>query len=223
MAYMSLARLRCIQAPKAFTQEFLMRKPCLVMLSIWIFSLGFWSFVVFGFGVPEYTNWVLYDPAYVKLILNFFFWFIPMMMIISFAGLTIYLLVIRRRKKMSKSKRISKLRNEGESVKTRSVANTTTSSVRTGFSSLASIKSLIRSVMSALCSPEIKFMIIILTYWLQWAPPCFATMLQPLCNCIPDSTYAAIYWVTYTVCMTDPLVILILNPNVSCMKKVNTI
>ncbi len=70
-------------------------------------------------------------------------------------------------------------------------------------------------------SSVVRFIIIISVYWVQWAPPCFMTVFTPLFsyNPVPKSVTKVVYWLTFTVCLADPLVVLILNPNVKFRKR----
>ena len=62
-----------------------------------------------------------------------------------------------------------------------------------------------------------KFIIIIMVYWIQWMPPCIITSIMPFMskNFENHSIVKLAYWLTFTVCLADPLTILILNPNVT--------
>lgn len=83
-------------------------------------------------------------------------------------------------------------------------------------------KRLLSKIKKFKISAQTKFTIIILSYWLQWIAPCLLTIANPMCNhCINGPVADAIYWLTFTVCAVDPLVVLILNPNVtiSCFRK----
>lgn len=66
---------------------------------------------------------------------------------------------------------------------------------------------------------QTKLTIIIATYWTQWTLPCLITLIDPICNCVSDEASTAIYWLTYTVTLTDPIIILLLNPNIAPRRK----
>ncbi len=61
--------------------------------------------------------------------------------------------------------------------------------------------------------PETKLTIIILVYLGQWLPSCFIWMIDSLCKCVPNAVSTISYWLTFTVSLTDPILILVLNSN----------
>lgn len=61
--------------------------------------------------------------------------------------------------------------------------------------------------------PQARFQIIIISYCVQWFPSCIIALVDPFCGCIPQELIASVYWLTFTVCLTDPLVILSLYSN----------
>lgn len=69
--------------------------------------------------------------------------------------------------------------------------------------------------------PQVKFQIIIISYWIQWLPSFTINLFNPFCQCIPVDISEGIYWLTFSVSMTDPLVVLLLNPNVALKKQPN--
>ncbi len=65
-----------------------------------------------------------------------------------------------------------------------------------------------------------KFIVIISIYWMQWAPPCFLTVFSPIISYkIPESMTKVIYWLTFTVCLSDPIVVLLVNSNIRFCQK----
>lgn len=69
--------------------------------------------------------------------------------------------------------------------------------------------------------PQVRFQIIIISYWIQWLPSFLFDLFNPFCECVPANVSSGIYWLTFTVSMTDPLFALLLNPNV-ILKKSNS-
>ena len=213
MLYMSWVRLRSIQAPKAYQSEFLIKRPILMMICFWTFGLSIWIPTTFIYGTVDFTTDVNFNPSYIKVIYNIVLWFIPLFSILIVASYIIYILEMRERRKKSMSNASSKGNFTVTFLNTQ-IASTTSELKPSTYRKI--FKYLYRFRLSG----QAKFTIIIWTYWFEWAPPCVVTILNPLCDfCVPSDVTAVIYWLTYTVCLFDPLIVLILNPNVSCMRK----
>ena len=60
---------------------------------------------------------------------------------------------------------------------------------------------------------ETKLSIILIVYLVQWVPSCLIWMIDSLCNCVPNDISTVTYWLTFTVALTDPILILSLNSN----------
>jgi len=60
---------------------------------------------------------------------------------------------------------------------------------------------------------ETKLSIILIVYLVQWTPSCLIWMIHSLCNCVPNDVSTMTYWLTFTVALTDPILILFLNSN----------
>jgi len=176
MLYMSYIRLRSIQSPKHYSNEFLIKSPVLMMLSFWAVSLLTWFIIVLVIGLNEFSLSVAFDgkTQYIQFVIYFIGWFSPLMLILIFSIQIIKYLIL-------KSQRTS---NQRQMINT-----STTGSNNTKFN-----KRLFRF------KPQTIFLIIISTYWLQWIPPCILTFAQNICNnCINIDLYNDVYWLTYTV------------------------
>lgn len=77
-AYMSYARLRSIQSPKSFTNENLLKRPRLTILSFWIFGLILYSTILIICGTQEFTGNINYKPNSMKSLVDILFWFAPL-------------------------------------------------------------------------------------------------------------------------------------------------
>lgn len=77
MLYISLAKLRSIQAPTTYHKEILFRKPYLVIGIIWLFGLITWIIIVKYFDLSPFTMQVNYKPDFIRNIVNLFFWLLP--------------------------------------------------------------------------------------------------------------------------------------------------
>ena len=54
-------------------------------------------------------------------------------------------------------------------------------------------------------------------YIVQWLLPVIAEFLM-FHSFIQESLHYSLYWLTYTVCLTDPLILIFFNANVSPFK-----
>lgn len=208
MFYMSYVRIRSLEAPKSYLDEFLIRHPVYIMISFWVMGLTTWIPVVYVYGVKEYSLDINYgDENYaLKISLNIITWLIPLLLILIISIKIVYFLNMRKRNAIV-------MRAPKKSTIYSGNATTTTISRETWN------RRLFKACFNYRFSAQTKFMIIISTYWLQWILPCLLTIINPICGeCIPQDIYLAIYWTTFTVCLIDPLIVLILNPNVSCMR-----
>jgi hypothetical protein len=193
MLYMSYIRLRSIQSPKHYSNEFLIKSPVLMMLSFWVVSLLTWFIIVLVIGLNEFSLSVAFDrkTQYIQFVIYFIGWFSPLMLILIFSIQIIKYLII-------KSKRTSVQRqmiNNSRDLMT--ITNNPT--IDTNKTSINDSKKL-RLEKFFRFKPQTIFLIIISTFWLQWIPPCILTLAQNICNnCINIDLYNDIYWLTYTV------------------------
>jgi hypothetical protein len=202
MLYMSWARYRSIQSPRNYSKELLMKNPCIVIILIWFIGIAIWLPSTLIFGTLDYKTELNFQPPYAKLLMNVIFWFLPLFFILV---LSIFIIVKLLKRKNTRSKRNFIL------------ARVSLNTGHTSFHNSISFKfkrNMLNMLDSLTLDAKIKFTVIILTFWVQWMPPCFLRILESACDCIPESISIRIYWLTYTVCLTDPIILLILNPNI---------
>ena len=204
MLYMSWLRFRSIRAPKTYQKEIIARKPELMCFAFWLIGFLVWVPVLVFYGLEDYSVDINYKNKIVGTLLIFFSWCFPLAIIIA---LSISILVTLRRTIRKKVMLKHELSNNSHSA----------NSIHSKTESTNTLKTPIRMRMKKLFNlgPQIRFQIIIGSYCLQWLPSCLLAIIDPLFHCVPMYVIDAIYWLTYTVCFTDPLVILFLNPNVS--------
>jgi hypothetical protein len=156
MFYMSWVRIRSIRSPKSYSKELLNRKPHLVMLGIWFMGLCIWTPTTFAFGTIDYTLDVNFRPYYLKSIFNFVTWFIPLFSVLVLALCIIANLVSRHHRRRALS-RIS-------------TNDRTLSSERKSIELIKNLSliGIFRSIKSFDFRAQLKFIIIISTYWIQW-------------------------------------------------------
>lgn len=247
MLYMTWARFRSIRAPNSYEKELLARSPSLVCLLIWISGLLLWTLITFSLGVDPYTTRISFKPSFVETILIFTTWFFPLAAILP---ISFYVIIIlsRRRRKMAKIKRPPLFRtrcttstnnNHNNNLTTTSTSlmpspplqtacqtpeNPRTSSLSSSPPVISRSSSLKWRRIKSWCilGPQERFQIIITSYCVQWFPSCIIALIDPFCACVPPELIATIYWLTFTVCLTDPLVILFLYPNTVFKSKAKT-
>jgi hypothetical protein len=193
MLYMSYIRLRSIQSPRHYSNEFLIKSPALMMLSFWAVSLLTWFIIVVIIGLNEFSLSVAFDEKtrYIQFAIYFIGWFLPLMLILIFSIQIIKYLVLKSQRTTNQRQMINNSRD------LMTITNNPT--IDTNKTSINDSKKLrLKKVFRF--KPQTIFLIIISTFWLQWIPPCILTLIQPICNdCINIDLYNDIYWLTYTV------------------------
>lgn len=238
MLYMTWIRFRSIRAPNTYEKEILSQYPLYVSIGIWLLGLCIWIPITFSYGVADFSTNINFKPVWVEVLLIFITWFSPLIAIIVLAAF-ILMILNERNKRVAHMKRASlpsmvthttaafpaarsdpAVDNDGASTTMAATAATASASIKSKWRR-SQLARKIRSHMRL--GPQIRFEIIILSYWLQWFPSCLMAVVDPLCMCVPSSLSATVYWLTYTVCLTDPLVILIFNPNVSLKNRKSSV
>jgi hypothetical protein len=213
MLYASYARLRSLYDPNNYRDEFLMKRPYLVMLCLWIFGLTVWIPITLSYGVIDYSLEINFEPFYLYSIFNLFSWALPLIMIF-FLSIYIYCL-LQLRKNYSKKYYLNK--------------NLTKNNVRFTNSKMVWPSSLIMDTNFAM--PELtsqayylslprneyikikilnylknfrlrapgRFLIIMGSYWIQWSLPCFLKIVSSFLEkgTIPENLTATVYWSVY--------------------------
>jgi hypothetical protein len=93
--------LRSIQSPKAFKDEFLLKKPRLVILGFWVFGFTVYSIILIVCGTREFTTSINYQPEAMKSLVDILFWFSPLAAITILS--VIFWLLLKKRQKNKKS------------------------------------------------------------------------------------------------------------------------
>jgi len=58
--------------------EFVCKRPCFVMLSFWIFGLGFYAPLCFIFGMKQFSPHINFKSKYLVSFFNILTWFLPL-------------------------------------------------------------------------------------------------------------------------------------------------
>lgn len=190
MLYLSFSRLRCIKNVKNYQNELLLKSPADVMILIWLFSLIIWTPQVFFFGLRDYSLELNIDSLIHNLLNLIFFWFLPILSILIVSCVIFYYLRMKQIRRQHLNENNENRQNRTENKKSLCLkASKRTQSV---------------------------FTLIMTFYWIQWFIPCVFRLIYFLKKI---EIANEIYWLTYTVCLTDPLILLLFNPKVSIFHK----
>lgn len=190
--YITWIRFRSVKAPSSFEREFICRWSIPFCVSIWLLVFGVYIPITFGYGIVRFKS------PYGEFFLVFFTWLLPM---IGIKFLHIYIQVILKN-------RVKRVRNSIVVLAT----DTNQSFSRASFLRVSTRQMLKRMLH---LGPMMRFQLIITFFWFQWIGPCLIALINPFCNCVSSRDSSSIYWLTYIVCLTDPILILLLNPNVT--------
>ena len=163
---------------------------------------------MFLFGLNDFSTHVQFNPAFVGFIFNILFWLLPTCIVFIFAVYILYKLrIISNRNKKRKMKSVALAKAKSKSTDNMDEQN--------NYPWPTAFKLNCCRKRFRLDSQQ-KFSIIIFSYLAQWMPPCLLSTLNGLCSqCVNGALFNGFYWLTYTVCLIDPLVVLIINTNVS--------
>jgi hypothetical protein len=200
MLYMSWIRLRSIQNPNNYKTEFIAKYPILMMISFWLGSIIIWSCVVIHYGIVEYGTDVNFSESdtIVNALFRFFFWalFLLITLILSIR-IIMYLKVMEKNR--------CNMRNINSNlVITRDIA-----------------KKKEKKRNNRKLTSQTRFIIIITTFLVHWIPCCILSFITPLFNIYFSALLNNIInWITNVACLTDPIVILLVNPSLSCKRSI---
>lgn len=136
--------------------------------------------------------------------LNFLLFFMPLTAIVVL-GVYISVLLYNRRKKNIRQRNMMRLARKLTIISF--VANSQSESTSTTIS---------RNILAynrvlAGLGLEAKLQIIIISYWIQYLPSILILLFNPFCQCVSDNVTQGIYWMTFTVSMTNPIFVLLFN------------
>ena len=194
MLYLCWSRLRCVQNAKNYHKELLLKSPVDTMTLIWLFSLTIWTPQVFIYGLREYSLELNIESLAINLIDLFFFWFLPMFNILIVSCIIFYYLRLNQIRRQHLN--VNKVNRENNHENRKSLFEKVFKRFHLGTQSV--------------------FTLIMSFYWIQWFIPCILRLLYFIFKIKIERDF---YWLTYTVCLTDPLILLIFNPNVSVFYK----
>ena len=189
MLYLSWSRLRSIQYPTSYNAEFLLKRPNLLMVTIWFLSFIMWVPIVVIFDL-EYSSLNLdYKNPVIGVAFVFLFWFLPLLLIFIISTVICYHLYLKKSQFSMNHRRTLNTQN----------------------------KSIFERLFNYKLESQTMLTIIMSIYWIQWIVPCLI-ILSKLVFVINEDFLSVTYWLTYSVCLTDPIILIIFNPNVSFLK-----
>lgn len=147
--------------------------------------------------MSQFSADVYYHPYYVGVIIDFFLFFLPIVGIMFLGFYIVVLLGNIHRKKREMRKKMSNIPSKTQSS--------------------TSQKSVIINFIHVLTrlGPETKFQFIIVSYWIQWLPLLLMYLFYPFCECVPEKVIHIAYWLSYSASMTNPIMVLLFNSNIS--------
>ena len=218
MFYISWILIRSIKKPKGFKNEFLIKKRISIIITFWIIGLFVWIPVVLIYGTRDFTLKINFNPRYVSCIINFFTWFLFLIFIFMHSVYLIYLIYKLNAKRKMVFKELAAQLPQSKSTDNK------------------------LSALSLLCSTffylfidfihrwnifinqnkfykvQIRFLFIIISFWVQWIIPCILNIISSSFINFPYEISNSVYWLTYTACMTDPIMMFIFN-NIIYLKR----
>lgn len=215
MLFLSFCRHKSVTSPKVYHNNILIKYTPYVCTTIWATCFIFWFSVCFSYFFRFYQggNCVLvYNPSILKSLVTFTCWFVPLIIIIIFNTNVLILINFKKIRKNVTPNIINQLKihvfkeNVNESGN-----NNPSNSVE--ISSSNYFRKPIKYIKSKMHA-QTKLTIIVLVYLAQWFPSCFMQIINSLCDsCISTQVEGTIYWLTFSVSLTNPLCLILLSPD----------
>ena len=200
MMFLSWARIESIRDPKEYLNKNIVKHPYISSITIWVMGLAMW-FPVNYFYISNNFQYgqcfINYNPLFTNFVFTLFTFFLPLIIIVI---MTIHVMRFLRVRQKNKKKIPQITKNNISLIKNSSSANAQTRGTK--------IKRLKLNV-------QVKMSIIIIVYQIQWIPSSIVWMTDALCKCVPNNISTFIHWLKFTVPFTDPILIIIFNPNYS--------
>ncbi len=191
VTYMCLVRLRCIQAPKTYQSEFLVKYFLIFHMFIWAIAFVLWTLT--SIYIIEVNEW--FDQTYCQLEfgsnwLNVLILVLVFLLPLSVIGLlVVYIFFILKRQKAN--------------------VQGNTNAKRHKFKFL---KSPINYMLEFHTSAQTKLVIITLTFLLQYSPYYVTWLVSLLCpECVSSDAMIWINFLAYCPSFVNPIVIFSLN------------
>jgi hypothetical protein len=185
MLLASLATIRSLQNPRGFERELLLRHPVTVILIIWLVCLLPWVIIILIFGDIPYTL-IVYNTNIVLITALNLIWLALLILILA-ASIWIYVFLYNNERKKSKKKIVKR----SQSMSTQNNQIIEEAHINVFF--IEQMTRFKKRFNEFRVSTQTKFLIIMGSYLLQWAPPCLMIFISPFVYINP-SIYTAVYW-----------------------------
>jgi hypothetical protein len=195
--YMSWVRIRCIKAPKEYTNEASVKYPINVIILMSILTLIFWlpvSIVLVNQFYEDGSCYIEFKPQFLSAIVILFGWIVPVIFIII---ITIFIMAILIERKTIKKARFK-----------------ATNKDRSSSSSTSNQESFNKAKSKFISNPQVKLSIIISAFCIQYLPYSLVWLIVTFCNeCVSDLLFEITYLMTFSASFTNPFILLVLNPS----------
>ena len=109
MLYFSWVRLRCMQSPTRYQQEFIIKYYKIVLICIPLFFYSFWLILAVTFSVAPHSSEINFRPKTMATVVYLFTWLLPLFGILVIF-VVMFSLLQSRKAISSKKKRLSRFR-----------------------------------------------------------------------------------------------------------------
>jgi hypothetical protein len=148
--------------------EFLCKRPRLVMLSFWMFGLGFYIPMCFIFGVKKFSPHIAFSSKYLVSFFNVLTWFLPLVATAIVSWIFLRKLSLRTQQ-VTRSNRFVSIEHLKE-VKTRLKRHFLKGDANEDEENDYKLASN-SNISSFHLEPTTKFKIIMCSFWIQWIIP----------------------------------------------------
>ena len=188
--YMCWVRMRCIQAPKTYTNELVIKHFLKIHMSIWAVLVVLWT--ITSEYILEINEW--FDQSYCQLTfgsnwLNIFLLVTLFLLPLSLIGFMVIYIFFLIRKTNSNVKDIKAKKNKGNFF-----------------------QNPLKYLLALHTSPQTKLVIITLAFLSQYSPFYVTWLISLLCTeCVSSQAFAWINYLAYCPSLVNPIVIFTLN------------
>ena len=148
--------------------EFVCKRPCLVMVSCWIFGLGFYTPLCFIFGMKQFSPHINFSSKYLVSFFNILTWFLPLVATAVVSWIFLRKLSLRTQQVTSSNRFVS--REHLKEIKTRLQRHFFKGDPNQDEENNHTLASN-SNTSSFHLEPATKFKFIIFCFWIQWIIP----------------------------------------------------
>jgi hypothetical protein len=173
MLYLSYVRLRSIEEPTNYLNEFLCKRPSITMCCFWIFGIGFYMPMCFIFGIKDFSPHINFNSKYLGSFFNFITWFLPLVATAIVSWIFVKKLSLRTRRRKFSRPVVSRQLLKGIQLRfTRPFLNEKDNK-ENEFSFNTEKETPVRKINEYIfyLKPTTRFKIVIFSFWTQWIIP----------------------------------------------------